>query len=61
MAKRSTSYRNKDECEQVLDGDIRRTNLKKRQVWVNIYKQAQSVSADYPGSHQSRSEVGVYY
>lgn len=46
--KRPTTYRNKDECEHVLDRDIRRTNSKNRQVWVNIYKQAQRVSTDDP-------------
>jgi len=29
------TYRNKDECEHALDRDIRRTNSKNRQVWVN--------------------------
>jgi hypothetical protein len=46
--KRPTTYRNKDECEHVLDRDIRRTNSKNRQVWVNIYKLAQCVSTDDP-------------
>jgi hypothetical protein len=46
--KRPTTYRSKDECEHVLDRDIRRTNSQNRQVWVNIYKQAQCVSADDP-------------
>ena len=35
--KRPTTYRNKDECEHVLDRHIRLTNSKNRQVAVNYY------------------------
>jgi len=44
--KRPTTYRNKDECEHVLDRHIRLTNSKNRQGAVNYSKQAQCVSAD---------------
>ena len=43
-----TTYRSKDECEHVLDRDIRRTNSKNRKVWVNFYKQAQCIASDDP-------------
>jgi hypothetical protein len=46
--KRPTVYRNKDECEHVLDRQRRLANSKNRQVAVNYYKQAQCVSADDP-------------
>jgi hypothetical protein len=44
--KRPTVYRDKDECEHVLDRHRRMTNAKNRQTAVNFYKQAQCVSAD---------------
>ena len=44
--KRPTVYRDKDECEHVLDRHRRLTNAKNRQTAVNFYKQAQCVSAD---------------
>ena len=46
--KRPTTYRNKDECEHVLDRQRRLTNSKNKQIAVNYYKQAQCVSADDP-------------
>ena len=46
--KRPTTYRDKDECEHVLDRHRRLTNSKNKQIAVNFYKQAQCVSADDP-------------
>ncbi len=46
--KRPTTYRDKDECEHVLDRQRRLANSKNRQVAVNYYKQAQCVSANDP-------------
>jgi hypothetical protein len=46
--KRPTVYRNQDECEHVLDRQLRLANSKNRQTAVNYYKQAQCVSADDP-------------
>ncbi len=46
--KRPTTYRDKDECEHVLDRQRRLTNSKNKQTAVNFYKQAQCVSADDP-------------
>lgn len=46
--KRPTTYRDKDECEHVLDRHRRLTNSKNKQTAVNFYKQAQCVSADDP-------------
>ena len=46
--KRPTTYRDKDECEHVLDRHRRLTNAKNRQIAVKFYKQAQCVSADDP-------------
>ena len=43
-----TTYRDKDECEHVLDRHRRLTNSKNKQTAVNFYKQAQCVSADDP-------------
>jgi hypothetical protein len=45
-SRRPTIYRDKDECEHVLDRDRRLTNAKNRQTLVKFYKQAQCVSAD---------------
>jgi hypothetical protein len=44
--KRPTAYRDKDECEHVLDRHRRLTNAKNKQIAVKFYKQAQCVSAD---------------
>ena len=44
--KRPTTYRDKDECEHVLDRHRRLINSKNKQTAVNFYKQAQCVSAD---------------
>jgi len=46
--KRPTTYRDKAECEQVLDRHRRLTNAKNNQTAVKFYKQAQCVSADDP-------------
>jgi hypothetical protein len=46
--KRPTTYRDKDECEHVLDRHRRLTNSKNKQIAVNFYKQAQCVSTDDP-------------
>jgi len=46
--KRPTTYRDKDECEHVIDRHRRLTNAKNKQVAVRYYKQAQCVSADDP-------------
>ncbi|HUY26738.1 MAG TPA: hypothetical protein VMV27_04910 [Candidatus Binataceae bacterium] len=46
--KRPTTYRDKDECEHVLDRHRRLTNSKNRQIAVRFYKQARCVSADDP-------------
>ena len=46
--KRPTTYRDKDECEHVLDRHRRLTNSKNKQIAVNFYKQAQCISADDP-------------
>ena len=46
--KRPTTYRDKDECEHVLDRHRRLTNSKNKQIAVRFYQQAQCVSADDP-------------
>lgn len=46
--KRPTTYRDKKECEHVLDQHRRLTKAKNRQIAVRFYKQAQYVSADDP-------------
>jgi hypothetical protein len=46
--KRPTVYRNKEECEHVLDKQRRLVNAKNRQTALRFYKQAQCVSADDP-------------
>jgi hypothetical protein len=46
--KRPTTYRDKEECEHVLDRQRRLTNAKNRQVALKYFKQAQCVSADDP-------------
>ncbi len=46
--KRPTTYRDKAECEHVLDQRKRLSNAKNRQLTVRFYKQAQCVSADDP-------------
>jgi len=46
--KSQTAYRTKEECEHVLDRQIRLTNAKNKQVAVRYYKQAQCVSSDDP-------------
>jgi hypothetical protein len=47
-SKRPTLYRDKKECQHVLDKQVRLTNAKNKQVAVKFYKQAQCVSADDP-------------
>ena len=44
--KRPTVYRNKKECEHVLDKQIRLLNARNRQTQVRFYKRAQCVSTD---------------
>jgi hypothetical protein len=46
--KRPTVYRNKDECEHVLDRHIRLTHAKNRQTVVRFWKQAQCIATDDP-------------
>jgi len=46
--KRPTTYRDKDECEHVLDRHRRLTNSKNKQIAVNFYKQARCIPADDP-------------
>ena len=46
--KRPTTYRDKEECEHVIDRHRRLTNAKNKQVAVRYYKQAQCVSSDDP-------------
>ncbi|HUO04601.1 MAG TPA: hypothetical protein VMU16_05330 [Candidatus Binataceae bacterium] len=46
--KRPTMYRDKEECEHVLDRHRRMTNSKNRQIAVKFYKQAQCVASDDP-------------
>jgi len=46
--KRPTIYRNKKECEHVLDKQIRLLNARNRQTQVRFYKQGQCVSTDDP-------------
>ncbi len=43
-----TTYRDKDECEHVLDKQRRLANQKNKQIAVKYYKQAQCVAADDP-------------
>jgi len=47
-AKRPTTYRDKAECEHVLDQQRRLWNAKNKQVKVRFYKQAQCVAIDDP-------------
>jgi hypothetical protein len=47
-AKRPTIYRDKAECEHVLDRQRRLKNANNNQIAVKFYKQAQCVSADDP-------------
>ena len=46
--KRPTIYRDKEECEHVLDRHRRLTNSKNKQIAVKFYKQAQCVATDDP-------------
>jgi hypothetical protein len=46
--KRPTVYRNKDECEHVLDREQRLTNSRNRQLLLRYRKQAQCVSTHDP-------------
>jgi len=46
--KKPTAYRDKSECEHVLDKQIRLSNSHNKQIAVKFYKQAQCVSADDP-------------
>ena len=46
--KKPATYRNKAECEHVLDKQIRLANARNRQLAVKFYKQAQCVSDDDP-------------
>jgi hypothetical protein len=46
--KRPMIYRDKEECEHVLDRHRRLTNSKNKQVAVKFYQQAQCVAADDP-------------
>lgn len=46
--KRPTTYRDKDECEHVLDRHRRLTNARNKQIAVNFYKLARCISADDP-------------
>ena len=45
-SERATTYRDRAECEHVLDRIRRNTNAKNKQTAVRYYKQAQCVSAD---------------
>jgi hypothetical protein len=47
-AKRPTTYRDKAECEHVLDQQRRLWNAKNRQLKVRFFKQAQCVATDDP-------------
>jgi len=47
-AKRPTTYRDKAECEHVLDQQRRLSNAKNRQLTVRFYKQAQCVATNDP-------------
>jgi len=46
--KRPTTYRDKAECEHVLDKQRRLKNAKNRQIAVRYYKQGQCIPADDP-------------
>ncbi len=46
--RRPTIYRNEQECEHVLDRQVRLKNAKNRQTQVKYYKQAKCVSTDDP-------------
>jgi len=46
--KKPTTYRNRDECEHLLDKQVRLNNAKNKQLAVKYHKQAQCVSADDP-------------
>ena len=47
-AKRPTIYRDKKECEHVLDQHRRLSNAKNKQLTVRFYKQAQCIPTDDP-------------
>jgi hypothetical protein len=46
--KRATIYRDKEECEHVLDRRRRLTNSKNRQIAFKLYKQVQCIATDDP-------------
>jgi hypothetical protein len=46
--KKPATYRDKKECEHVLDKQIRLSNSQNKQLAVKFYKQAQCVAADDP-------------
>jgi len=46
--KRPNLFRNKEECEHVLDKQVRLKNAKNRQTQVRYFKQAKCVSSDDP-------------
>ena len=46
--KRPTIYRDKEECEHVLDRHRRLTNSTNKQTAVKYYKQAQCIASDDP-------------
>jgi len=46
--KRPTTYRDKKECEHVLDKHRRLMNAKNKQIAVKFYKQAQCIATDDP-------------
>jgi hypothetical protein len=46
--RRPTVYRDKGECEQVLDRHRRLKNSKNKQIAVKFYKQAQCIATDDP-------------
>jgi hypothetical protein len=46
--KRPTVYRDREECEHVLDRHRRLTNSKNKQIAVKFYKQAECIATDDP-------------
>ena len=46
--KKPTIYRDKDECEHVLDKQIRLANSQNKQLAVRHYKQARCINTDDP-------------
>jgi hypothetical protein len=46
--RKPTTYRNKDECEHVLDKQRRLANGKNKQLAARYYKRAQCISIDDP-------------